>query len=210
MEHFRLLYIHGFGSKVDPDSDKQIALRKIASVTAFAPDYAKQYSDVLHDVINLTFNADLLVGTSMGGFLVSRLSELTGKPFVAINPVLSPQTTLKKYLGTHQDYYGRTFTITQAIVESYPDFLPSQKGLVLLDLEDELIDSRATKSALMSQMSVRAFEGGNHRFAHMEEALPLIQQQAWQIAGKVLSAPPVGPRSGRIVDTPCFSPGWAD
>ena len=178
MQDLRLLYVHGFGSKVDPDSDKQISLRKIATVTAFAPDYARPYSQVLHDVINLASNADVLVGTSMGGFLVSRLSALSGKPFVAINPVLSPQTTLKKYLGTHQDYYGRTFTISQTIVDSYPDFLPSSKGLVLLDIEDELIDSHATESALKSQMPVHTFEGGNHRFAHMEEALPLIQQQA--------------------------------
>ena len=36
-----ILYIHGFGSKIDPNSDKQIALRKIANVTAYAPDYTR-------------------------------------------------------------------------------------------------------------------------------------------------------------------------
>lgn len=35
MSKFNILYIHGFGSQVDPNGDKQVALRKIASVAAF-------------------------------------------------------------------------------------------------------------------------------------------------------------------------------
>jgi predicted esterase YcpF (UPF0227 family) len=171
-----LLYIHGFGSKVDPTSDKQIALRKIGTVNAYAPDYAQEYERVLEDVTFLLDDADLLIGTSMGGFLVSRLSQLTGKPFVAINPVLCPKATLNKYQGTHQDYYGRTFTVTETIASSYPGFSHSANGIVLLDMEDELIDSNATLNTLRSHMSVHTFEGGNHRFSHMEQALPIIQQ----------------------------------
>src|SRR5690606_16266988 len=161
MRGFKLLYIHGFGSKTDPSSDKQIALRRIAEVSAFAPDYAQPYAQVLEGVSPLLEDVDLLIGTSMGGFLVSRLSELTGKPFVAINPVMSPLPTLSKYLGTHEDYYGRTYTMTPDIAASYPDFLPSDKGLVLLDMEDELIDSRATQRLLAPRMSVHTFEGGS-------------------------------------------------
>jgi len=178
MARLQLLYIHGFGSRVDPQGDKQVSLRKIADVRAFATDYAQPYAQILQEVTPLLKDVDLFIGTSMGGFLVSRLSELTGKPFVAINPVMSPLPTLSKYLGTHQDYYGRTYTMTPAITASYPDFLASDKGLVLLDMEDELIDSRATQRLLAPQMSVHTFEGGNHRFAHMEEALALITAHA--------------------------------
>lgn len=176
MKELNILYIHGFGSKVDPSSDKRIALDKIAQVEAVAPDYVTSYEDVLATVQPYLDKADLMLGTSMGGFLVSRLCELTGKPFVAINPVLSTQATLSKYIGTHQDHTGRTFTLSEQIASTYPDFLPSADlGMVLLDMGDELIDSEITKTVLEPLMPVHAFAGGSHRFSHMEEALPLIQ-----------------------------------
>lgn len=176
MTSFTILYVHGFGSKVDPTSDKRVALANIASVDAVAPDYSTPYQDVLASVQPYLAQADLLLGTSMGGFLVSRLSELTGKPFVAVNPVLDPEVTLSKYIGTHQDHVGRTFTLTEPTVSTYPAFLPAaKKGMVLLDMGDELLDSHKTKAALEPLMSVHVFAGGSHRFSHMEEALPLIQ-----------------------------------
>jgi len=175
MTTLNILYIHGFGSQVDPNGDKQVALRKIANVAAFAPDYSQGYEKVLADVEPLLQQADLLIGTSMGGFLVSRLSEFTGKPFVAINPVLAPSAILGKYIGSHLDHYGRPFTLTADTANGYPDFLPSARGMVLLDMADELLDSQATLDALGPQMTVHTFAGGSHRFSHMEEALPLIQ-----------------------------------
>ena len=175
MTKLNILYIHGFGSRVDPDGDKQVALRKIASVAAFAPDYSQGYEKVLADVEPLLQQADLLIGTSMGGFLVSRLSEATGKPFVAINPVMAPWAILSKYIGSQLDHYGRPFTLTADTARGYPDFLPSAQGMVLLDMADELLDSQATLGALGPQMTVHTFAGGSHRFSHMEEALPLIQ-----------------------------------
>lgn len=177
MKPINILYVHGFGSSVDPGSDKRVALAKIADVDAVAPDYVSPYEDVLAVVEPFLGKADLLLGTSMGGFLVSRLSELTGKPFVAINPVLAPQHTLSKYIGTHKDHTGRTFTLSSQTLSTYPDFLPSaDKGMVLLDIEDELLDSRATEVRLGEIMPVHSFPGGSHRFSHMEEALPLIQR----------------------------------
>ncbi|MDF1624256.1 MAG: hypothetical protein P1V33_12400 [Pseudohongiella nitratireducens] len=169
-----ILYIHGFGSKIDPNSDKQIALRKIANVTAYAPDYTRGYRTVMADVDSFLREADLLIGTSMGGFLVSRLSEQTGKKFVAINPVINTKATLSKYIGSHTDHYDRPFTLDQATVDAYPDFLPSSNGMVLLDMGDELIDSFATLEAIGHQMTVHTFAGGSHRFSHIDEALPLI------------------------------------
>src|SRR5690554_2025768 len=174
MSNLNILYIHGFGSRVNPNADKQIALRTIADVEAFAPDYSRAYQDVLADVEPFLAKADLLVGTSMGGFLVSRLSEQTGKPFVSINPLLQTRRTLTKYLGDNVDHYGRAYTLTEEALAGYPDFLPSKQGIVLLDLEDEVIDSRATVAALQDQMPVHVFEGGNHRFAHINESLPLM------------------------------------
>jgi uncharacterized protein len=130
--------------------------------------------DNVADVQRYLEGIDLLVGTSMGGFLVSRLSADIGKPYVAINPVMDVAATLNKHLGTHQDHFGRPFTLTDQVVSSYPGFLPSRHGMVLLDMADEVLDSAATYERLHQQMTVHVFEGGNHRFMHMHESLPLI------------------------------------
>ncbi len=180
MKELNILYIHGFGSRVDPTGDKQVALKKIARVSAFAPNYPLGYQKILAGVEPFLQQADLLIGTSMGGFLVSRLSEATGKPFVAINPVIDTSATLTKYIGSHLDHYGRTFTLTADTVKEYPGFRPSERGMVLLDMGDELIDSMATLNAIEHQMTVHTFAGGSHRFSHMEEALPLIEAHASQ------------------------------
>ena len=60
------------------------------------------------------------------------------------------------------------------MVASYYPIAKNGCGLILLDEGDEVIDARHTREVLKDYYQVEMFEGGNHRFAHMEEALPLI------------------------------------
>jgi len=50
--------------------------------------------------------------------------------------------------------------LTDQVVSSYPAFLPSGNGMVLLDMADEVLDSAATYQRLHQQMTVHVFEGG--------------------------------------------------
>lgn len=174
MKPLNILYIHGFGSQVDLNSEKSVALRTLGHVSAFAPDYTKGYPRVMADLKNYLSGTDLLIGTSMGGYLVSRLSSDIDKPYVAINPVIDVASSLQKYLGVHQDHFGRPFTLTENNIASYPEFLPSEKGMVFLDMADEVIDSNLTFLRLHQKMKVHTFEGGTHRFSHIAEALHFI------------------------------------
>lgn len=169
-----ILYVHGFGSRVDPSGEKQVTLRDIGNVTAVAPDYTLSLPQVMEQIADYLPGVDLVIGTSMGGFLASRISEATGKPFVAINPVLQPQRLFRARLGSHVDSQGRPFTLTEQAVATYPEFHLSDLGMVLLDMGDELLDSRATRTTLGDKMRVHTFPGGSHRFSHLTEALPLI------------------------------------
>ena len=112
----------------------------------------------------------------MGGYLVSRLSAAINQPYVAINPVTDVRSSLQKYIGTHRDNFDRSFTLTESILESYPAFVPSDQGMVLLDMADEVIDSTVTLDRLALIMNVKTFAGGTHRFSHMAQALPLIKE----------------------------------
>jgi predicted esterase YcpF (UPF0227 family) len=169
-----ILYIHGFGSRVDPASTKYQALSQLGKVTAIAPDYSLPYTQNMRLIQQAALGMDLLVGTSMGACMASRASKTFKIPFIGINPVLLPGRTLTKYIGTHQDYYGKTYTLTTDVAASYPVFLISRRGLVLLDLGDDIIDATETFSCISEKMSVVTYAGGNHRFQHMEESIDLI------------------------------------
>jgi predicted esterase YcpF (UPF0227 family) len=119
----KILYVHGFGSRVDPESEKYKALSTLGDVSAVAPDYSLSFSENIERIRPLLIDKNLLVGTSMGGCMVSHLAEISKLPFVAINPVLFPRRTLMKYLGTRFDYYGNPYTLTEVTARSYPVFL---------------------------------------------------------------------------------------
>jgi predicted esterase YcpF (UPF0227 family) len=203
----KIIYIHGFGSQVDPKSEKYYALSELGEVVPIAPDYSQGYQTNALLVASLASSANLLVGTSMGGYLASRVAADTGLPFVAINPVLLPRRTLTKYLGTREDYYGKTYKLDAETVRSYPVFAPSNKGLVLLDTGDELIDAHETVACLAQHMKLFTFAGGTHRFSHITESICVIKTflkhqlglTSVDSDGVVLSAAPAAPRLPRVL-----------
>ena len=173
-----ILYVHGFGSQFDPVGGKVEALSRLGTVHGIDVDYCDP-ADTTLTVVGaavISLNIDLIVGTSMGGWTASQIGAMYGIPFVAINPALYPSESLRKYLGKGVDYYDRPYEMTEEVVNTYVDFALDGAGLILLDKGDELIDSNSTLDALDSFYSVNMFEGGNHRFAHIEESIPLIEQ----------------------------------
>lgn len=65
---------------------------------------------------------DLIIGTSMGGWLASHVGAVLGIPFVALNPAIQPAKTLGKYVGHTVNYSGFDATIDADVVAGYPDF----------------------------------------------------------------------------------------
>jgi len=70
-----ILYLHGFGSSFDPHKAKVAKLTELGTVTGPDIDYTKTYSDIKEVIENFISNIpksiDLIVGTSMGGWLAS-------------------------------------------------------------------------------------------------------------------------------------------
>jgi predicted esterase YcpF (UPF0227 family) len=169
-----ILYIHGFGSAFDPESEKVKALGTLGTVYGVNLDYTMPFEvtkELVADAIQ-HHQIDLIVGTSMGGYTASQCAA--GIPFVAINPAIDPATSLQKYLGWHTDYSGNKFCLTPQIIQDLPKFNTVGAGLILLDLADEVIDANITQAELQSHYKVVAWAGGHHRFAHIAEALPII------------------------------------
>jgi hypothetical protein len=171
-----ILYIHGFGSQFDPTHEKIVALATLGKVTGVNVDYCKGFESVFNKVRDVvsTDGIDLIVGTSMGGYMAAHVGAETGVPFVSINPAITPVSSLQKWMGTFADHNGNTKSLTESTIDSYPDIATTGYGLVLLDHNDEVIKAGDTVRLLEDKFHVEMFSGGNHRFAHMEQAMPLI------------------------------------
>lgn len=173
-----ILYLHGFGSTFDETSNKVSHLKKIGNVFGLNIDYSKgqEYVFDLLDEFLKNHHIDLLVGTSMGGWLANQIGSRCGIPFVSINPVISPSESLKKYLGNFLDFVGNFVSVRLEKIKKYDDFLLEGRGLILLDMGDGVIDPKETQERLSNQFEVVSYPGGSHRFDHMEQSLDLIQK----------------------------------
>lgn len=96
-----LLYIHGFGSRFKPDSDKMKALEKVLPVIGLNLDYSSDFETISSQIYSVILNFDvmLIAGTSLGGYWAAKKGADAGIPFVAMNPAIEPKKTLRKYIG---------------------------------------------------------------------------------------------------------------
>ena len=178
MDKLNIGYLHGFGSSFNIESDKCVALSKIGQVHGLDIDYTIGSVEVMRTVGQFVIDKklDLVVGTSMGGWLASHIGTLFGIPFVALNPAITPSTNLKKYKDRKlTDYTGKICYMSGDMIESYSDFKTGGCGLILLEAKDELLDPIKTQEALTNHYQVHLKPGGTHRYTSLEDDLNLIK-----------------------------------
>lgn len=173
----KILYLHGFGSAVNPNSEKVKALESIGKVVAIAPDYTKGVHVVFDEVYSFAVHhkVNLIVGTSMGAYFSSRLGQVMELPHVMINPSHTPSKTLTAYIGKNIDHYGNEYCLSENIVAHWPDMTVSERGLMILDMGDEILNSKETYEKFKNICEVVTYEGGSHRFDHIKEAIGIIE-----------------------------------
>lgn len=173
-----ILYVHGYGSKFDPDTKKATALRKLGKVHGVDIAYCNGFGAVMK-LVTAEANkveADLIVGTSLGGNIAGHVASRLGVRFVALNPSIAPEETLKRYFGEHTDFVGRKCNLTAEIIAGFPPFTRDGTGIVFVEKGDEVLDAMVTHDTLKSTFQVHVFEGGSHPFENMDEALPRIRE----------------------------------
>ncbi|SRR6056297_3361366 len=174
----KILYVHGFGSHYDPEHEKIQMLETLGTVVGVDIDYCKGFKNVFETVFEKASSesVDLIVGTSMGGYMAAQVGSESGTPFVALNPAVQPSETLQKWVGTFTDYSGHKRYLTEGCVENYPDIVKEGCGLVIVETADEVLSANDTVDLLDDVFQVEKFAGGGHRFTHIEKALPLIKE----------------------------------
>lgn len=183
------VYLHGFNS-TGQSAKGQFLKQRLAPAEVLTPTYEANpdkaiacLSKLISDLIetNSDNKALVIIGSSLGGYYAQYLAHRFRLAAILINPALEPMKTLEPYLGWQTNYYtGENYFFGHEALQqldSYNIQFPCKNPvptLVLLDENDEVIDSSSAQSIYADCADVVIFADGSHRFEHLEESLALI------------------------------------
>ena len=177
-----ILYLHGFASCGDSNKTK-VLKAYFGEKEVLAPDLPVNPHKALSVArkIIIDHDIDLIIGSSLGGFYASNLTETMGIKSVLINPSVQPFITLAPFVGTNQYWCsGEDFEFTKEDLSSlfeYAIAAPTDlsRYFLLLQTGDEVLDYRQAEQKYKdSKMIVQ--EGGNHRFENLQDYLKEIKE----------------------------------
>jgi len=172
-----IIYLHGFGS--NSRYDKVAFLRDaFPQLTIAAPDIPAD-PDAAFQIIDAFIIQHrargarvILAGTSLGGFWTHIFGCRHSLDAVIMNPSLRPSFTLHRYTDGREG--GRVPGFTGAMADGYAtyepllDFSLTALRTVLLEQDDELLDSNASFAAYNPTCTTVMIPGGEHRFRSLD------------------------------------------
>lgn len=203
-----LIYIHGLDS--DANSTKGMLLEKYCQhhhpdINVLRPDLNKSPQDVFDKLISLVeeWGSDskvMFVGSSLGGYFSTLVSNHTGCAALLLNPSTQPHVTLQRFahdlllnndsnegqgedkLPKNQILYTTAggWDITSADLQWFADHQLSEvhypkKIAVFIKEGDELLNPELSKAFYQQQGSTVILQaGGDHRFSDFGEQLPMV------------------------------------
>lgn len=210
-----IIYIHGLDS--DANSTKGVLLERYCQqycpdINVLRPDFNKTPDQVFSQILSLIESLDnkniensqfdssntVLVGSSLGGYFSTLVSNDTGCPALLLNPSTQPHMTLQRFSNAvlldnesedrlladrvlHKTAGGwsitqsdlQWFAAHQLLTVNYPE-----KIAVLIKEGDELLNPELSKVFYQEQGSTVTLQaGGDHRFSDFAEQLPEIINQ---------------------------------
>ncbi|HCH70664.1 MAG TPA: esterase YqiA [Colwellia sp.] len=186
-----ILYIHGFNSSplsIKAEQTRQYLCKYFPQVHFYCPQLASNPKEAINQLEHIiqsyqTNTSWYLMGSSLGGYFASYLSEKYNYPSVLINPAIKPFELLKDYLGEQVNpYTGEVYQVTRdhmielkAIEPKSPSFDMQKKNnyLVMVQTDDEVLNyQQAVEKYQHCRLVIE--QGGDHSFVDFEQHLPAI------------------------------------
>ena len=210
-----LIYIHGLDS--DANSTKGILLEEFCEkyypdITVLRPDLNQPPEQVFGYLTDLVakLNKDdraVLMGSSLGGYFSTLVSNHTGCAALLLNPSTQPHVTLQRFahdlllnndsnegqgedeLPKNQILYTTAggWDITSADLQWFAGHQLSEvhypkKIAVFIKEGDELLNPELSKAFYQQQGSTVTLQaGGDHRFSDFGEQLPMVMDVLQQL-----------------------------
>lgn len=197
-----IIYLHGLDSGVNANKAIITAdYAKTLGIDTIRPDLNVSPEEVVAKLTALIKeNPDcVLIGSSLGGYFATLLSDMTGVPAVLLNPSIRPDVSFRRFLSDNfegEDLADDTviYTTTGGWQINYGDLAwfenhrliaknPS-KIKVLLKMGDELLDSQATKVFFeQAGAGVLAQDGGDHRMSDYDSQVGQVVAWVRELGG---------------------------
>jgi predicted esterase YcpF (UPF0227 family) len=166
-----IIYIHGYNSSGETGRTLENMLKGKIKVHHFQiPVNADEAFKKINNYLDEHPNISLVLGTSLGGFLTSRIN---GYLKLMINPCMLPSVELPK-LGCDTELSN-----TYIKYENDISFLDTEERLstfLMFGTDDELIDYSGMCKMIYNKKHISEIPGGHHRVSNEELKKYVIPQ----------------------------------
>ncbi len=185
----KVLYLHGFNSS--PKSQKaQLIMQYMRAKNMLdlliCPQLPAVPSDArlfLEKLVEKSLKKYLLsfIGSSLGGYYATYLTEKYSGTAVLINPSVKPYETLTAYLGENKFYFDEgCWDFNESHIRQLEEMdvktvTTAQRYLVLLQTGDETLDYREAELKYKKSHCIIE-QGGSHSFVGFERYISQIMQ----------------------------------